>query len=124
VRMLDPFHRTRKRTHPPTTPSRAPRRNIPYGFHHFPLTGAHPGFPVWLDINLSEQGAATWLAWLRDALLLDESTRGVAVGGVTYNADLGVFALVAVEFEFGSGGSIQVRERVDGDAERWRLCAV
>ena len=84
-------------------------RDVPYGFHHFPLPGAPAGFPVWLDINLSEEGASTWLAWLRDALLLDGATRGLAARFVTFNADLGVFASVRVEFDFGAGGSIQVR---------------
>jgi len=63
---------------------------------------------VWLDINLSEEGAATWLTWLRDGLLLDDATRGMTVEAVTYNADLGVFALVMIEFDFGAGGSIAV----------------
>lgn len=85
------------------------RSNIPYGFHHFPLAGLPPGFPVWLDINLSQGGAATWLAWLRDALLLDEATAGLSASFVTFNADLRVFALAAVDFEFGAGGSITVR---------------
>jgi hypothetical protein len=84
-------------------------RNIPYGFHHFPLRGAVPGFPVWLDINLSQGGAATWLTWLREALLLDGSTRGVTARAVTYNTDLGITAAVTVMFEFDDGGSIHVR---------------
>ncbi|KAI8467677.1 MAG: hypothetical protein J3K34DRAFT_480735 [Monoraphidium minutum] len=81
-------------------------RSVPYGFHHFPLPGAPPGFPVWLDINLSQGGAATWLAWLRDALLLDGSTRGLAARFVTYNAELRVFGAVKVDFDFGTGGTI------------------
>jgi hypothetical protein len=92
--------------------SLSPLRNVPYGFHHFPLSGAPPGFPVWLDINLSQAGAATWLAWLRDALLPDDATRGLTARMVTYNADLGVFASVRVDFDFGAGGSIQVRQKV------------
>jgi hypothetical protein len=67
---------------------------------------------VWLDINLSQAGAATWLAWLRDALLPDDATRGLTARMVTYNADLGVFASVRVDFDFGAGGSIQVRQKV------------
>lgn len=70
--------------------------------------GLPPGFPVWLDINLSQDGANTWLNWLRDALLLDASARGLTARFVTYNADLAVFASVKVEFDFGAGGSIQV----------------
>jgi hypothetical protein len=66
---------------------------------------------VWLDINLSEGGASTWLTWLREALLLDGSTRGLTARAVTYNADLGVTAAVAVTFDFGDGGSIQARPR-------------
>lgn len=83
-------------------------RHVPFGFHHFPLHDAPAGFPVWLDINLSEGGATTWLQWLQDALLLDSATRGLAARMVTFNADLGVFALVKVVFDFGAGGSIKV----------------
>lgn len=85
---------------------------MPWGFHHFPLPGAPPGFPAWLDINLSQAGALTWLAWLRDGLLLDDSTRGLAARAVTYNPDLGIFAAATVEFDFGPGGSISARSRV------------
>ena len=86
-------------------------RNIPYGFHHFSLPSATPGFPVWLDINLSQDGAQAWLTWLRDALLLDDTTAGITARVATYNADLRIFALSQVTYEFGAGGSIQVRSR-------------
>lgn len=86
--------------------------NVPWGLHHFPLPGAPDGFPVWLDINLSERGAQTWLTWLREALLLDGATRGLEASLVTYNADLRVFALTTVSFEFGDGGSIRASHDV------------
>ncbi|GBF96992.1 polycystin cation channel family [Raphidocelis subcapitata] len=87
-------------------------RNVPWGFHHFPLPGAPPGFPVWIDINLSQGGALTWLAWLRDGLMLDESTRALTARAVTYNPDLKIFAAAAVDFDFGAGGAITARSRV------------
>lgn len=40
-------------------------RSVPYAFWHLPLKGLPPGFPAFLDINLSEQGAHTWLSWLQ-----------------------------------------------------------
>lgn len=111
ARRLTKEESTRRRlcpTYPPHSPVLNPTRNIPFGFHHFPLEGAPPGFPVWLDINLSQEGASTWLTWLRDALLLDEATAGLSARAVTYNADLRIFALTDVTFEFGAGGSIEV----------------
>lgn len=35
-------------------------RQLPYGFFNFPLEQRTPGFPVWFDINLSEDQAAYW----------------------------------------------------------------
>jgi hypothetical protein len=54
-------------------------RSVPYAFWHLPLDGLPPGYPVFLDINLSEEGAQTWLSWLQEGLLLDQHTRGMQV---------------------------------------------
>lgn len=32
-------------------------QELPYAFHFFPLSGKDDGFPVWFDINLSQDGA-------------------------------------------------------------------
>lgn len=86
------------------------RRHVPYAFRHFPLEGLPPGFPVWFDINLSQEGAETWRTWLSEGLLLDDHTRGLLARLVTYNPDLGVWAEIEVAFEFEDSGSIQVGE--------------
>ncbi len=56
-------------------------RSVPYAFWHLPLTELPPGYPVFLDINLSQDGAQTWLSWLQEGLLLDDNTRGMQVTG-------------------------------------------
>jgi hypothetical protein len=83
-------------------------RGVPYAFWHAPLPGLPPGYPVFLDINLSQQGAQTWLSWLQEGLLLGDSTRGLLAHLVTYNAELGVFGAVQLLFDFQPGGSIKV----------------
>ena len=54
---------------------------MPYAFWHLPLPDLPPGYPVFLDINLSQEGAQTWLSWLQEGLLLDANTRGMQVTG-------------------------------------------
>lgn len=83
-------------------------RSVPYAFWHLPLQGAAAGFPVFLDINLSEQGAQTWLSWLQEGLLMDTHTRSLMAHLITYNSELKVFGAVKVHFDFQQGGSIQV----------------
>lgn len=56
-------------------------RSVPYAFWHLPLSELPPGYPVFLDINLSQDGAQTWLSWLQEGLMLDDNTRGLQVTG-------------------------------------------
>jgi len=84
-------------------------RSVPYAFRHLPLQDLPPGYPVYLDINLSQEGAQTWLSWLQEGLLLDERTRGLVAHLITYNSDLKVFGAVKVSFDFQQEGSIKVR---------------
>jgi hypothetical protein len=35
-------------------------RGLPWAFHHFPMDGRTPGFPVWFDINLDADDAQAW----------------------------------------------------------------
>jgi hypothetical protein len=35
-------------------------RGLPWAFHHLPMAGRHPGFPLWFDINLAADDAQTW----------------------------------------------------------------
>eukprot|EP00879_Flechtneria_rotunda_P008905 GHRR01009325.1.p1 GENE.GHRR01009325.1~~GHRR01009325.1.p1 ORF type:complete len:543 (+),score=191.85 GHRR01009325.1:394-2022(+) len=87
-------------------------RNIPYAFWHLPLSGLPAGFPVFFDINLSHEAAATWLQWVQEGLLVDDRTRGLAAHLISYNADLKVFAAIQVDFDFQQGGSIKVSHRI------------
>ena len=73
-----------------------------------PLKSLPDGFPIWFDINLSQDGASTWFNWVKEGLLLDEHTRGMQASIVTYNAELQVFGAVTINFDFGAGGTIKV----------------
>lgn len=53
-------------------------RSIPWGFHHFDLEPAFDdGFPIWFDINLSEEMAQHFYKYVEEGLFLDSNTRTV-----------------------------------------------
>ena len=83
-------------------------RDAPLGFHHHALEGKPDGFPVWIDINLSEDEAQRWYTHLEEGLMLDVLTREMTADLVTYNAELRMFSSVFVRFRFTDGGSIAV----------------
>ena len=61
--ILDPYSSTQKLVNQrPYCSNLYSMRNLPYGFFHFPIEHQPAGFPVWFDINLSEQEAQFWLA--------------------------------------------------------------
>ncbi|KAF5834587.1 hypothetical protein DUNSADRAFT_8712 [Dunaliella salina] len=88
-------------------------QDLPYAFHHFPLEGKEPGFPVFFDINLSEDEAQNWNTYLEEGLFIDQHTKLVTAQLMTYNAPLRVFGYFEVNFMFSEGGSIQVEHRLD-----------
>jgi hypothetical protein len=63
-------------------------------------------FPVFFDINLSEEQAANFVKYLEYSGYLDGSTAALSVSFVVYNSQLEAFMLVAVEFSIEEGGSI------------------
>jgi len=67
-----------------------------------------PGFPVFLDINLSEQEAQNWATYLREGLYIDDLTREITAEIMTYNAPLRILGYLLISFSFASGGSITV----------------
>jgi Polycystin cation channel len=83
-------------------------RNVPFGFFHYSLADTPDGFPVWFDINLSEDQAQYWYNYLQEGLMLDVLTRQMTVELVTYNAELRMFSSVFVRFRFTDGGAIAV----------------
>jgi Polycystin cation channel len=83
-------------------------RNVPFGFFSIPLGDKTSGFPVWIDINLSEDQAQYWYTYLEEGLMLDTLTREMTVDLVTYNAELRMFSSVFVRFRFTDGGAIAV----------------
>ncbi|KAG2499695.1 hypothetical protein HYH03_002630 [Edaphochlamys debaryana] len=85
---------------------------VPYAFHHFPLRGKPDGFPVWFDINLSQEGAQAWFDYLREGLFLDSNTLRATAEAVTYNAALRIFTYTHLAFTFTDGGSIRVKSRL------------
>ena len=105
-------------------------RDVPFGFHSHELEGKTSGFPVWIDINLSEDQAQYWYRYLEEGLMLDVLTREVTVDLVTYNAELRMFSSVFVRFRFTDGGAIAVTyklhtirvELYSGRKDYVRLC--
>ena len=51
--------------------------NVPYGFKAIKLAGLDDGYPIWFDINLSEDQAQRWFTYLKEGLLIDRNTRQV-----------------------------------------------
>mmetsp|Transcript_27128 Transcript_27128/g.48350 ORF Transcript_27128/g.48350 Transcript_27128/m.48350 type:complete len:1606 (-) Transcript_27128:382-5199(-) len=87
-------------------------RNIPWGFHHFPLDYFESGFPVWFDINLSEDEAQRFYKYVEEGLFLDGNTRNIKVQVVTYNSELRVFSSTMITFKYSDGGSIDVTHKL------------
>lgn len=87
-------------------------RDIPWGFHHFGLDQYDPGFPVWFDINLSEDTAQRLYKYVEEGLFLDANTQKVQAQVVTYNSELRVFSSTMVTFKYSDGGSIDVSHKL------------
>eukprot|EP00873_Tetraselmis_striata_P015466 jgi/Tetstr1/435730/TSEL_024629.t1 len=87
-------------------------RNIPWGFHHFPLDYFDDGFPVWFDINLSEEQAQRFYKYVEEGLFLDGNTRTIKAQVVTYNSELRVFSSAMITFKYSDGGSIDVTHKL------------
>eukprot|EP00192_Tetraselmis_astigmatica_P001702 CAMPEP_0117652658 /NCGR_PEP_ID=MMETSP0804-20121206/2750_1 /TAXON_ID=1074897 /ORGANISM="Tetraselmis astigmatica, Strain CCMP880" /LENGTH=1606 /DNA_ID=CAMNT_0005458731 /DNA_START=90 /DNA_END=4910 /DNA_ORIENTATION=+ len=87
-------------------------RNIPWGFHHYPLKHFEDGFPVWFDINLSEDVAQRFYKYVEEGLFLDSNTRNVKAQVVTYNSELRVFSSTMITFKYSDGGSIDVSHKL------------
>lgn len=87
-------------------------RHLPYGFFHFPLVERTEGFPIWFDINLSEDQASYWYQYLEDGLLLDVLTKELTAELVTYNAELRMFSVTFIRFRFTDGGAIAVTHKL------------
>ena len=107
--ILDPFAKTESYVNQaPYCANLFNMRNVPFGFFHFPLPGKTDGFPIWFDINLSEDQAQYWYKYLEEGLMLDVLTKEMTVELVTYNAELRMFSSVFIRFRFTDGGAIAV----------------
>ncbi|EFJ46305.1 hypothetical protein VOLCADRAFT_93448 [Volvox carteri f. nagariensis] len=88
-------------------------QKLPYAFHFFPLEGKEDGFPIYFDINLSQQGAQAWYTYINEGLYLDQNTRQMTAELVTYNAQLRIFSYYFIRFFFSDGGSIKITHRLN-----------
>ncbi|GLC33126.1 hypothetical protein PLESTB_000367500 [Pleodorina starrii] len=88
-------------------------QKLPYAFHFFPLEGKDDGFPVYFDINLSQEGAQAWYTYINEGLYLDQNTRQMTAELVTYNAQLRIFSYYFIRFFFSDGGSIKITHRLN-----------
>ncbi|GIL44962.1 hypothetical protein Vafri_2402 [Volvox africanus] len=88
-------------------------QKLPYAFHVFELEGKEDGFPVYFDINLSQDGAQAWYTYINEGLYLDQNTRQMTAELVTYNAQLRIFSYFYIRFYFSDGGSIKITHRLN-----------
>ncbi|GLI64894.1 hypothetical protein VaNZ11_008286 [Volvox africanus] len=88
-------------------------QKLPYAFHVFELDGKEDGFPVYFDINLSQDGAQAWYTYINEGLYLDQNTRQMTAELVTYNAQLRIFSYFYIRFYFSDGGSIKITHRLN-----------
>ena len=87
-------------------------KEVPYAFHYMPMDGFADGFPVFFDINLSEDGAMKYFTYVLEGLYLDDLAQKLTVQLVTYNGELEYFANARVQFSFKEGGTISVAYNV------------
>eukprot|EP00898_Chlorokybus_atmophyticus_P004262 jgi/Chlat1/4837/Chrsp31S04872 len=105
-------------------------RGVPYGFFPSKVKGYEDGFPVFIDINLSQQRAEDMFSYLQDGFFIDIWTKAVVVQFVTYNGDLDYFSSLRLKFAMVKGGFIQVLYSVQTvsvelyktSIQRFRLC--
>ncbi len=81
---------------------------LPYGFHYLESESSsrYSGYPVLLDVNLGQQRAREFLAYVKEGMYLDQNTKDLLVQMVTYNSEMKLFANTAINFEFEEGGRI------------------
>lgn len=75
---------------------------VPYGFHPISLPGGYTkGFPVFFDINLSQDRAQQFYLYVEEGHYIAESeTQDLKAHLVTYNAELLTFANIKITFDF------------------------
>jgi hypothetical protein len=89
-------------------------RNIPWGFTAMDIPGHEsPGYPVWLDINLSSAEAMRWVQYLEDAMYFDTATESMTFELVTYNAKLRHFSKTTILFKSDTGGTYKLYSNVN-----------
>ncbi|KAG2444343.1 hypothetical protein HXX76_001099 [Chlamydomonas incerta] len=88
---------------------------VPYGFFHEPMRRQPDGYPVILDIGLSEQRVLQALQYLKDGSYLSPSaTKSMLALLVTYNPDASVFGYSALRFTWRDNGVIGAEAQVLG----------
>ncbi len=63
---------------------------------------------MWFDINLASAQAGAFYTYLTEGLYLDGNTKTFTAEIITYNAPLKIFGYFYAEFDFNTGGTIQV----------------
>jgi hypothetical protein len=85
----------------------------PWVFQHVPLQGKEPGFPFWVDVQLSKDAAAQLVQHGKEAQYLDEDTETVTVELTTYNTHMKLFSQGLVRFIVDAGGQVLTIFRVN-----------
>lgn len=69
------------------------------------LPGHRPGFPIWFDVQKSNEQMHKWIQNLEDGLLFDYAVSSVTAEFVTYNPDVKLFSKTVVLFKSSNGGA-------------------
>jgi hypothetical protein len=69
-------------------------------------------FPVFFDIDITEDRAAQLLKYMEDGFYIDAHTSSVEVAMLLYNQHLDLFVFVRVDFGFDTGGAVLLDRRV------------
>jgi len=82
---------------------------VPWGYFSYNMKGHTSGFPVFFDINLSQDRAQDYYLYVEEGHYIEESeTKDITVHLVTYNAELKIFANIQIWFRFLVAGKITI----------------
>eukprot|EP00899_Mesostigma_viride_P014599 jgi/Mesvir1/2313/Mv19344-RA.2 len=88
---------------------------LPFGFFPIKLGRGHHvmGYPVFVDINLSEQRSAALYTYIADSFFFDGFSNTLTLQFATYNGAVGFFGNFRLMFTFRRSGYIDIQYQVD-----------
>jgi len=93
-------------------------KGLPYGFFVDQTSGLGSApdykddFPIYFDIDFSQQKALQMLQYIRDGFYLDKQTKVLSVRMLTYNPMFDMYTYIRIEWKFQDGGLIRMRYQI------------